>query len=369
MTYRWINHKRIYQSLPGREMGRLFVGGNSLIHHAVHFYCDRTDPTADIHIPDYLQIPLKCQTSSWEDLTRQRCRDLEDCLTQYQDCTILWSGGIDSTYILSSVIGFLNQDLFDKITIGLSAASIWENPYFYHDQILPRFKKIQDVEHQKIKPRSLVVSGNQADKIMFPEIMLQWLYEQVGQPQDLVSCKDKLLDYLERLINNRGKSESLYEITLQSAQRADVDIFTASDFLWWLGFNFTFVGMFYSKWGVHWTQSTTLQELEQDKFYWFCDPRWQSWAMSCSGRFEHIGDDWHRQYKQPAKDIIFKIDGNRFYRDYKQKIFSGTPLELSHENLYDKSVKWILAVDTDGQKYFTDPINLEYDLNRLGIRY
>lgn len=363
MSLIWINHAQIYNLRDGEALSRLFVGDNKTIQRSVNFYCDRTREV----LPNHLRLPEHCSNLSWKDITFLRTKDLENLLkNNHNQCMVQWSGGIDSTYILSSIIENMDPSLFDRIVIGLSAASLWENPYFYRDQILTRFSKIQDIEHSKIDPEIIVVNGNLGDKIQCPEITLKWLVGHSG-PQSHITRKLDVIKYLSRYNDSLSRAEKLYDSAIESANRANVSIETVADLLWWIGFNFAYVGMYYMDWGRPWTNHVTLGDIENNKFYWFRDEKFQCWAMSQTGRFPYVDTNWHQYYKQEAKKIIYQLDKNQYYFAFKQKISSTTPLEMTWEKI-GKDQPWILAIDSLGNKHYTDRSRLDIDLNQLGIK-
>lgn len=361
--YIWINYTDIYRTISGKSINNLFIGPTNQLYKPINFYCDRTLPEPGIEVPEHLSLPDSRTAESWDQLTDNRCRELETLLRQGQGCTILWSGGIDSTYIVAAVIQSIDPALLANITIGLSAASIWENPYFYRDCITRYFKKIQDIEHSTMTPGTIVVSGTLGDKILCPEIIIQWAYENFGT-QDLLLNRDAVLKFLSIYNQSLGKSAELYDLVLSSAKRANVVLTTVSDFLWWLSFNYAYVGMFYFRWNKYYHRD--LPMIDPDNFNWFSDSSWQSWAMNQTGRWARIDDNWHREYKKAAKETIYRLDGNDHYLTWKQKYPSTTPLELSWKN-FKNSRDWILAVDAHGNKYYTSDSRLTEDLINLGI--
>lgn len=368
--YQWINYARIHAIRPDHSnLSSNFFGHSykTQMFPYVACFCDRTLTDDIIEIPAHLALPVKGACLDWEDISRKRTEDLAQILENNPDkrCTMMWSGGIDSTFILTSIIKYLDPRLWDRFIIGLSAGSLWENPYFYRDQILPRFSDIRDIENLQIPANSINISGTLCDKIVCPEIILQWLYRHRG-PQRLDQKTDDLIVYLSRFNESPDKSKRIYEQTLESSSRWGVELDTVSDFLWWMVFNFVYVGMYYHDWSRFWTDHKTVSDINHDKFYWFADSRYQQWAMNQSARWPESDSNWHLEYKRRLRESIYELDGNLYYRNFKQKVLGHTPLNNTWQKMQPR-LDWVLAVGTDGEKHYTTDHNLSRDLLRLGI--
>lgn len=367
--YQWINYAKIYSIRSnGNALSRDFFGAKTRILPDIAYLCDRTAHDNNIEIPRHLSLPIKDTCMDWEDIAFNRAQDLVELLAKNTDkrCIVSWSGGIDSTFILTSIIKYIDPVLWDRFIIGLSASSLWENPYFYRDQILPRFPDIRDIENSEIPPGSITISGTLCDKILCPEIILQWLFEHQGS-QRLDQRIDDVITFLSRFNRDRDKSKRICDNTLESAQRWNIKIDTASDFFWWMVFNFAYVGMYYYDWGRFWTDHKTVADINHDKFYWYADDRYQQWAMNQPARWPEADLNWHQDYKRHAKNSIYQLDGNAYYRDFKQKVLGTTPLNGAWQKMQPR-LDWVLAVRSDGEKYYTTDQDLDQDLQKLNIK-
>ena len=84
-------------------------------------------PQAGAETPDFIALSVA------------RIKEITD---HDQHVNVLWSGGIDSTFIMTLMIELgIADDLYKqgRLTIGLNQDSIRENPVFYENFIRPRY--------------------------------------------------------------------------------------------------------------------------------------------------------------------------------------------------------------------------------------
>lgn len=233
---------------------------------------------------------------------------------------IMWSGGIDSTCILASLLK-ISKELADQLVIVCNQASINENPYFYNRYIKGILKTV-DTDQFKVTPdnynKILLVNGDCAEMV-FGSTHPQSLDRQGHL--DIIHESWHNKDLLRRSMKttNLDSSEFGLDLIKESIKYSPVPIETIFDFLWWHYFNFKIVDSLLRA-SVPLTAQLTNAQAED---FWnntfqrfFMYPEMQIWGMiTTNARREHM----HIDYKYDAKKYIYKFDHNDFYYNNKQK--------------------------------------------------
>jgi hypothetical protein len=260
-----------------------------------------------------------------------------------------WSGGIDSTSILVSILKVASQDFLNNFVIVIDREkTLAENAYFYYQFIHERFK-IQDLDTFKITPdnynKIIVVDGEGGNQCMQGPSIQRLIYS--GQ-QHLLNQPWRTCSDIKNLL--RGCSDFYFDLIVESINCAPVSIDTGYDFLWWTGFNFKFDDVLIRKMFIY-SQNLTA---EQTEYFWnnslyrfYQHPRMQMWSMNTC--------DLRRYYtttatvKYFAKKYIYDFDHNDFY-------FSNKTEQASETNKFSRSTMYNIqnlyfAFDSDWNKY------------------
>ena len=262
---------------------------------------------------------------------------------------LYWSGGIDSTAILVSILKTWNQTLLKRLVILCDTASLHENAYFYH-----KFVKGQLAE-QSVS--SFEIDENNYDKII--------IVDGEGGNQCLAGVYVQKLAYLGRfdlLTTPWRKQKNLKELLLgaedfnidlvtDSIKHAPVDIVSGYDFLWWTNYNFKYDDVMIRKMFSH----SKLLTPQQTKILWdngiyrfYQHSRMQVWAMNnCQQREEKL----HVTAKYVQKKYIYQFDKNDFYWSSKTEQGSNSPrLQETYPNsgMFKSPM---FAIDKDWKKY------------------
>lgn len=261
---------------------------------------------------------------NFNDVALIRAQQMWAELTQDQNINLLWSGGIDSTVALVSLMMTIPNGF--QITVYCNLNSIIENAPFYeillnHKNILLKNSSIIS----NIKPLR-IITGDLGDQVFGSELLYrissQFGFENLFKPyQEIIP---KL--FITRCGDNLGKI--IYERYVPIIQESSIKIETAFDFIWW--WNFT------QKWqGVLFRKQCFVHEAHQIIHFFDCE-NFQLWSL-----FHHdkkIGKTIET-YKLPAKELIFSFDKNDFYLKYKKKLGSPFGNTLYFFGLFDDGSK------------------------------
>ena len=295
-----------------------------------------------IDLAPELKIPDLYSNDSFETITDQLATDLS---TQHHRIAVLYSGGIDSTAVVSAIIKNWSPEHRQKVTIYLTNTSIYENPNFYYNYIKPNFciKYLGNSLDTVYQENDLVVTGMGGDEI--------------AGPQGLLRIFDSVLD--QAYVNNIDKLNSIYyknsryvDLLVNNVKSCSAPVETVWDFLWWEEFNFKAVSSAYTNIVMH--STLPVNELREKTLHWFMTPAYQTWAMS---RAELTYSMEPIKVKKPFKQYIFNLDQNAWYYNFKPKIGSmSTPFPSNNQ---------IFAITESGERIVWDKESEEFARKQL----
>ncbi len=256
---------------------------------------------------------------------------------------VAWSGGIDSTAVLVSLLRVGNAEFLKKLVVLCNDSSKKENPYFFTRFIDKKFQ-IQDITTWQITSDShdkiAVFDGEAGNQCM-------------GMAPIHLHCYLNNFDFLDQAWRTvpdlsralPGSNQFALDLVRESIEHAPVKIHTVYDFIWWTNFNFKFDYVLLRKTPAY---TKNLNAEQSKKFYNnhlfrpFAHPHMQIWSM--------LSSDLRRQKTRLApkwvpKNYIYEFDRNDLYLASKTEQPSLSPLDSSQER------KAIVAIDQDWNKY------------------
>jgi len=294
---------------------------------------------------------------SWTDVTDQRCMDLRN--THFdRPWKVLWSGGIDSTNLVASMIKNLPPADLDNITIACTPVSIWENPHFYFDYIKSNFKVADSLEilSQDFDSQdAYIIDGEPADQLFGGlGVALNTLYQNFDWlHQDLIQNNKIAIDFIGQK-TNRKFAEWYYHVLVTSAQSAGVPVTTLADLAWWSTFNNSWTMVRFRSLIYNAANCTNIKNIKPyfEKFvHWYNNDDYQQWAMNPKNTSEKLGSDLS-EYKLAAKKYIYSVDHNKYYFKFKTKLGSG---DIWREDLSN----WCCVTDN------WDALYIEHDAEQI----
>lgn len=303
-------------------------------------YCYKITPDNDVTtLIDLSHI----QPSDFDNITDSKSIELKNRLHVVDRVFLFWSGGIDSTVILSAILKNWSQAELTQLTVVCNQHSINENPNFYKKFIEHKLNTVSSDLFFKneitFNSKSLYVSGDSGDTMasytelekfnnLFPDIYLN-------------SYKKHSKEIIKFFGNNETAYYS-YKRIVQSLKNNNLEFDTVFDFLWWIEFNWAYpLEVFYMLWSYSLVPEhiDTKSFMTQNVVNWFGDTRYQHWAMST------VGTDC-RVNKHAYKKYIYEVDKDLEYFLYKKRVGS---IPLSRNSHHGKKV---VAIDKDWTLYY-----------------
>jgi len=215
-----------------------------LIGYGVSFV-DRTGyiktPVDTVTLPEFA-IPVYDSNFnlSYNDCCLRRAAELADLQTSVdRPIRIMYSGGIDSSLILSSFIQSMGLSAAaQRIEVVMNYDSVQENPWMWEKIIRPNFKIINSDLHGSFWNRdSILVGGEGNDQLLGTDIYMDIVARYGNGILDKLCTQDLIRDYFVQ----RGLTESEQDLWLglfgQQSKQCPTPIDTIAEYWWWINFS------------------------------------------------------------------------------------------------------------------------------------
>lgn len=294
---------------------------------------------------EFAPPPLAYTPDSFDDIANTRALELlHEARTTDRQLLVLWSGGIDSTFVLTSFIKNMLPEDQERIVVCCNFASIIENTQFYIKHIS---NKLQCMDYQEfdltpnLMKKFIVIHGDPGDCLQGPSVPAYaklmpdgthkkpWKNHiaELEQTCQMHTSNPSYTDGFGKWFVERV-SENLEEV-------APENVTTIADWWWWTYYNFKWEFScqrpFYFSRQDYTTEFT--KDLVEDyaRNTYFNTADWQMWSYT--NLQELVGMD-RSTHKQHARDYIFELDRNQVYYDTKIKT-AGAPANLEARRTSD----------------------------------
>ena len=271
---------------------------------------------------------------------------------------IMYSGGIDSTIIVTAFLKNLTTEELKNVAIATSVPAIVENPIFWNKYINGRLTVIDSIKNKYdtlIEQGYYPITGDDgdcifgtvfglnlyhswetiADKNNFSAESKAHIKSIIGRFNDpdvhYSEFKDLLIAYFalppDQIFPVAGLSnpnpqygQLMYDKYDLNASTSDVPVRSLHDFFWWLIFNVKMLncgvrGALYYNDRID--PHTAIHRIEN----WYSNRLFQLWSMNNNNNGQKIGNS-AATYKQAGRDYIYDFDRNPWYKNFKLKLES-----------------------------------------------
>jgi hypothetical protein len=230
---------------------------------------------------------------------------------------IMWSGGIDSTNILVSLMrNYSIAELKDCVKIILSTEARKENNEFYKHYVLPNFEFINSETLPWLFDGSLIIVSGEFNDQLFGSDMMRPFILKYGEDFKSKFNKDTMFKYISNAMDDAGVASVLCDSILASSDKVGITLEKNSDWFWWLNFCYKWQNVHFRIYNI--AMETTHINSEWDKTHvkhFYQSEEFQLWSMN-NPQVREIAD-W-KLYKREAKQLIYEFDMNERY--YLNKI-------------------------------------------------
>jgi hypothetical protein len=318
-------HYNEYKDLPGFSTFRHLFG-----FFAANFsFTDRTNTVVSpvkttllpqCALPNFAKIDY-----DFEELCNNRARWLLDhCEKTNRKLVVMYSGGIDSTMIMTTILKVATQkELNERVLVILNNMSICENPNFYNNHII---KKCNVDSSNKLgaflgNDKYVVINGEGGDQL-FGSAVNNYFFNASSRGSNYVFSEpthDKIVASFDSWTNDIKATEKIIDLLDKVVAAAPIPITTVYHYFWWINFALKWQSVYARTPAYTHPRFQPTLKLEDNFFTFFHFPEAQLWAMNNTDKF--IKDSWP-SYKYIVKDIIYDFNKDEDYRDNKLKIGS-----------------------------------------------
>ncbi len=290
-------------------------------------FLDRTGTiVSPVKMTSLFPMPkLRPLSKTYEEVCNDRARELlaradQKALTMY----VFWSGGIDSTCVIVSLLKNATEDQKKNIVVVMSEDSINENPNFYRDHIHGKLRVEPGImaAYMLLGGNYLIVNGEHNDQLLGSDMVAK-LIRKYGES---AIQKKYSRDLIFGLFNDMTKDDAMTHFYMDTFERlrdaAPMPITTNHDFLWWINFCLKFQLVHFFVWSYAGPRNLHLVNRAYLKDHYapfYCTEEFQLWSMNNLDK--RIKDTWS-SYKWICKDVIYQYTKDADYRDNKLKVGS-----------------------------------------------
>jgi len=262
--------------------------------------------------PDFTIPDLSLPAVTYEEAGVKRANDLLDTGLPIH---ALWSGGIDSTFMLSCLL--LTGRPLDQVTVVMNDESIKEYPLFYKKFVRPLFPRLQSVEYVTQQAGhgcidGIVLTGELNDNV-FGNPMMNIFFRKFGS--DMLA-KPYSKQQLTNMMSVYGISylacQCIVEVIESSFKNSPRPIDTVADWAWWYGWNF--------KWQEVALKLPARFKKDTRVEGFFSSADFQRWSVAQEFDYSSLAN-----VKLLPKETIRKVTNDADYYQTKTKFTSTTP--------------------------------------------
>lgn len=327
-----------------------------------------TKVTPNFEIPEYDPKYLKTFEQITDESAMRIARLIDD------DCSVVlyYSGGIDSTVVLASLIKNLTKDQLRAVTICMNQDSIIENPNFYQKYINGKMNVLNSnrftVDQFTQSENVYVITADGGDNIFGTDLGVRF-YKHYNLDPNLpyISHVDELVEHLGTASNIKLGKQLFCKVQANIITKTNkVPIYSLHDFFWWMIFNIKYMHC-NQRLAIMYYQGDDLRSAIQERIIgWYTSHDYQLWSMANNSNGQKIGFG-ATDYKKVARDYIYDLDHNEWYFFFKEKLGSQeymmnkSSVPLSDAFSMDTNYKISKLSDPGVREYVLDALN-EYKL-------
>ena len=331
---------------------------------------------------------------TFEQVTNERAQEIKHRINKNdQHFAVMYSGGIDSTVVLSALIKNLSIKELENVVVCASSHAIVENPQFWKKFIYGKFKIIDSAKTKYddlIEKGYFAITADEGDCIFGTALGLT-LYTNYDHYLTKVSSnmrprleslkgkftdpdvhysayKDVILEHF-KIASNPAFAESFYNKFEKNIQTSSIKINSLHDYFWWMIFNIKYLNCSVRGAIYYNDRVSTEYVVKLGIINWFNGQDYQRWSMVNNNNGQKIIKG-PATYKMAARQYIYDLDKNDWYFYFKIKLeslglsiihdqdVSNTPLNMRPNARF--------GIDTDyNLLYIDDPTVQDYIKHHL----
>lgn len=292
-------------------------------------------------LPD-LTIP---ETRGFSELADLRGQEIyANACRSNKRIVVMWSGGIDSTVVLVSLLKTIPQNEYqDRLVVCMTTDSVLENFTFYKNFISTKIPTVHvsSIEfNNDFLNQNILLHGDPGDALFGSGS--RKFQPLIAQDQYLLPYKDNMDLLYSCAVNQPSAWKAVVDKLTANLEESPLDqIVTIADWFWWQYINFKWEGSLWRPFhgaGLRKDHSTAISRensLDYLKNTYFNTDYFQRWSYTNIHNFYPGG---MRGHKHAPKKYIFEFDHNEVFNKNKLKMPS-LPLDMLNgveHNLWER---------------------------------
>ena len=302
----------------------------------VHNYTSDNDRTGSIIVPFKTYVPDDCKIPefissniTYEEAALARARDIVTISNQTgKKIYLLYSGGIDSSTVLTSFINLLGvTEAAKRLTIMLSNESTIENPWMWERFIRPHFKIInsKNFDLTSLDVNVIYVNGELNDQLFGatgPFKIGVKLSDKLKTPmEDMIVDEEFLHSALDLIGMTKTANEKWTASFMKLMESCPVKDQSFVTLAWWYGFTCKWINVKYRAFMFNNVNTDTCmipEAIVRNNIAFFDSAEFQLWAMN-NKEPKHLGS--FESFKYTAKKYVAELVGPEYMEKLKKLSF------------------------------------------------
>jgi hypothetical protein len=280
-------------------------------------------------------------TKTYEEVCNERAQQLLARAERLDiQLYVFWSGGVDSTCLLVSLLKHANAAQRERIVVLMTEESICEYPLFYRKYIRGQLRRDSSMMLPYILgTRNLIVNGEHNDQLfgsdIVPGLSQMFGLDILHEPYN----RGMVVSFLTKIMNDGDLARFYVGLFEELAEGAPIELKTNFERFWWINFALKWQTVYMRVLSFVAERNVALMSKEYLKSYYasfYNTEGFQLWSLN--NRDKRILNGW-RSYKWPTKEVIYEFTKDAEYRDNKAKrgslqyvVARRVPFEFIDEN-------------------------------------
>jgi hypothetical protein len=261
---------------------------------------------------------------TYEDLCNERALEILRRADELDAALyVAWSGGIDSTCVLVSLLKNATAVQKERIVVLLSEESIVEYPQFYEEHIRGKLQRESSAMLPSIlgsKGRHVLTNGELNDQLFGSGLSCALLTKILGktvihEPYQ----RDVLFQFYNQSVGDARVTNLYLDLLYRLMDASPVPLTTYFHWFWWIMFALDWQSVFFRVFlftAERNAQNITPEYVRTNVMPFFGTENFQLWSMN---NLDKRVKDTMNTYKWPAKDIIYDYTKDAEYHTNKMK--------------------------------------------------
>jgi len=337
ILYSSMFREKIEQNLSTTDKRAIYLSDNLRIMGSYPRF-NITDSVYKLTRNELNILPTIKTSLSFADITNNRALELLTKSNDYDNVYVFFSGGLDSTTILTSIIhNWSNADL-ERVCVVMDSNSISEYPKFYSDYVNSKIRTVSTesffTEQLMLNTKNIYVTGDCGGPLL--------TYDNIN------SYIKMFPDTYMNSWKNHTSDLTVYfgdaKVFNSVAANIPEHLTTVYDFLWWCSFNYGYdIDMYHlvSLYGTLDKETDTETFLMNNQFLWYNTQDYQNWTMYSPADMKINKSN---ETKLPMRQYIYQFTKDVEYYNNKQiehsvrknsKFFKRMPIGIDVDyNIY-----------------------------------